>query len=97
MESYPEAEGQLGLHHDAVFRYLRVIARQDPGGGAGAGCVALETLARVHDLAAASWPHRAGRRAGTSARGHLSIQPVPYSTWGNRHPGQTMRGRLPTT
>ena len=83
---------------DALVLDLPMTARlttADPRVDAVHGCVALETLALVHDLAAASWPYRAGRR--TSARGHLSIQLVPYSTWGNRHPGQTMRVRLPTT
>jgi DUF1680 family protein len=91
---------QRWLPGDALVLDLPMTARlttADPRVDAVHGCVALETLARVHDLAAAGWPYRAGRRAGTSARGHLSIQSVPYSTWGNRHRGQTMRVRLPTT
>ena len=59
--------------------------------------IALAAPARQQPLPTPAWPYSSLLAAGTSASGQVGIHLIPYSTWGNRHPGQAMRVWLPAT
>lgn len=59
--------------------------------------ITLAAPARQQPLPTPAWPYPSLLAAGTAASGQVSIHLVPYSTWGNRRPGQAMRVWLPAT
>lgn len=78
------------LPADAAFTAVHTEISGEP-------VIALAGPARQQPLPTPAWPYPSPLPAGTAASNQVSIQLVPYSTWGNRHPGRTMRVWLPTT
>jgi DUF1680 family protein len=78
------------LPSDAAFTAVHTEISGEP-------VIALAGPARQQPLPTSAWPYSSPLAAGTAASGQVSIQLVPYSTWGNRHPGQAMRVWLPAT
>ena len=64
---------------------------------AGQPVTVLASSTQLRPTPAANWPYPPAGAACAAARSQISIQLVPYSTWGNRHPGQTMRVWIPAT